>query len=304
MSKRILVIDDEQEVLEIARATLRTKGYTVQTTLNAEEGLYKAERDQPDLVVVDLAMPRMSGIEFMKKLRGNPATAHLAVVVMTPIPPDDKYPESFWRQSLGCQELVVKPFDPLGLLGRCEAVLRTMDYQRARGEAKGETPAVAREDAQESNAAALLARCEPAQVVTYFVESWNDANFAVEYHCLADEMTGGIPVHDYAVRRRDVYMEEQKARRRTQSVVQVLEEAISVNMAKVIIEREDTEGFRKGRRRESYVLKKTDRGWKIVSVRLVKPEPAPAAEPAPAEPAPAGPADAAPPAEAPAKDPE
>lgn len=298
MSKRILVIDDEQDVLEIVRATLRTKGYSVQTTLTGVEGLYKAERDQPDLVVVDLAMPGMSGIEFMKKLRANPATANLAVVVMTPIPPDDKYPESFWRQSLGCQELVVKPFDPLGLLGRCEAVLRTMDYQRARGEAQGETPIVARVEGQESNAAALLARCEPAQVVTYFVESWNDANFAVEYHCLADEMTGGITVHDYVVRRRDVYLEEQRTKRRTQNVVQILEEATSVNMAKVIIEREDAEGFRKGRRRESYVLKKTDRGWKIVSVRLVKAEPAPAAEPAPEA------ADAAPPAEASAQDPE
>lgn len=85
MTKKILVVDDERDALEIVRATLQTKGYEIDLAHDGEEGLDKIQRGKPDLVILDLMMPKISGLEICKLLKKDPSTADLPIIVLSAI---------------------------------------------------------------------------------------------------------------------------------------------------------------------------------------------------------------------------
>ncbi|MDX2175611.1 MAG: response regulator [Candidatus Sumerlaeia bacterium] len=267
MNRRILCIDDEQEVLDVLRACLKTKGYSVVPALGGEAGLALAEQGRWDLITLDLMMPRMSGLEVLKRLKASPTASTIPVIVVSAVGADNSRPPEFWARGLGVAEFVQKPFDPFDLLGKVEYVFRSHDYgsgSELLAVGKPQDPAY-----ESADSTSDLRHASPEQVVRAFVESWNDQDFATEYECLSDEMQGGLVKTEYVDRRFAAYQGE-AGHRHSHHVREVVLADESANLAKVQIAREDLVDGQSRKRQETYVLKKTHRGWKIVSVRVAR----------------------------------
>jgi CheY-like chemotaxis protein len=102
---RILLIEDDEGIAELYRFRLTNDGYVVETAADGEAGLAKAKAQQPDLIFLDLRLPTMGGIEVLQRIRQDPSTAAIPVVIVT------NYDEPELRDqglSLGALEFLVK----------------------------------------------------------------------------------------------------------------------------------------------------------------------------------------------------
>jgi CheY-like chemotaxis protein len=111
--KQILIIDDEDDIREVAQVSLEMMGnWAVLTACSGQEGLTKAEAEQPDAILLDVMMPDMDGPSTFQQLQQIPALCHIPVILMTA-----KVQASDQRRfaSLGVQGVIAKPFDPLTL---------------------------------------------------------------------------------------------------------------------------------------------------------------------------------------------
>ncbi|MBZ0254028.1 MAG: response regulator, partial [Candidatus Methylomirabilis sp.] len=81
--ERILVVDDEEDILELVRFNLAKDGYQVKAVASGEDGLREARASQPDLIVLDLMLPGLDGLEVCKNLKGDPKTKDIPVVMLT-----------------------------------------------------------------------------------------------------------------------------------------------------------------------------------------------------------------------------
>jgi len=262
MSKRIAVIDDDPDVVEIIKAILKSKGYEVVTAPDGEEGLRLVRSTKPDLIILDLMMPKVSGLEVCRRMREDPEVREIPVIVVSAIGEKTNKPEEFWRAGLRTEDFISKPFEPLALLGRVECVLRQKEYvsNRTKKAAAGEGAAhVPRPSLKEAT---------PREIVRCFIEAWNSQSFADEWTCMAESMRGGIAKDDYVTRRRQAFAAEADSPHR-QRLASVVEEETSDETARVLVEREEEVRNRKKRRREQYSLKKTADGWKITTVRIL-----------------------------------
>ncbi len=117
----ILVIEDDDDIRELIEYNLKREGYRVKSTPNGERGLLQARREAPDLVILDLMLPGVDGIELCRRLKRDPVTRGIAVVMVTA-----KAEESdiVLGLGVGADDYVAKPFSPRALLARVEAVLR------------------------------------------------------------------------------------------------------------------------------------------------------------------------------------
>jgi two-component system, chemotaxis family, response regulator PixH len=105
--KTILVVDDLQAQLNLISGYLEQEGYNVVTAGNGQEALEKASAQVPDLVITDLVMPEMSGLEFCRKLKKNPETASIPVIACTT---KDRDMDKQWAKKQGVVAYLVKPF--------------------------------------------------------------------------------------------------------------------------------------------------------------------------------------------------
>ncbi len=125
--KTILVIDDERNIVELLRLYLEKEGWTVITAADGEAGLELHRRHDPDLVVLDLMLPRIDGFEVCREIRRRGDTP----VVMLTARDDDV--DSIVGLELGADDYVTKPFNPRALVARVKAILRrTSGAVRAR----------------------------------------------------------------------------------------------------------------------------------------------------------------------------
>lgn len=108
MSKKILVVDDEKDIVEILQEILRHEGYDVITASDGNEGLKKASENKPDLIVADVMMPHMDGYELVKRLKEDPGTTNIPVVFLTA---KDQATDRYKGLSLGVAAYIVKLFD-------------------------------------------------------------------------------------------------------------------------------------------------------------------------------------------------
>ena len=112
MAKRILVIDDERDMQVYLSTLFRRAGYETEVALNGEEGLSKVATFKPDLITLDLLMPRQSGVTAYTELRNSPETKEIPVIVVTGLP---QHREAL--KGLPTPNLVVdKPIDREALL--------------------------------------------------------------------------------------------------------------------------------------------------------------------------------------------
>jgi len=118
---RILVVDDEERILNFLSSKLKASGYEVLTASNCLKGLEQAQAQEPDLIVLDLLMPKMDGFEMLKELRTFSA---VPVIILTAKGADA---DRIKGLQLGADDYLPKPFNPDELVARIEAVRRRLE---------------------------------------------------------------------------------------------------------------------------------------------------------------------------------
>lgn len=121
MNQRILVVDDEQDIQELVAYNLTKNGYEVIRANTGEEALQLARTESPDLVVLDLMLPGIDGLDCCRVLKNDPFSKHLPVMMLTAKGEDADIVVAL---NMGADDYVTKPFSPQVLLARIEAVLR------------------------------------------------------------------------------------------------------------------------------------------------------------------------------------
>ncbi|MDZ4778321.1 MAG: PleD family two-component system response regulator [Alphaproteobacteria bacterium] len=136
MSARILVVDDVPANLRLLEAKLGAEYYDVITASRGEEALLKAWREQPDIILLDVMMPGMDGFETCRRLKADPETRHIPVVMVTAL---DQREDRLRGLAEGAEDFLSKPFDDVQLLSRVRSLARlkvVIDELRSR-EASG-----------------------------------------------------------------------------------------------------------------------------------------------------------------------
>jgi CheY-like chemotaxis protein len=120
-SKRILLIDDEKSISLVIQVSLsQLAHWTVLTVASSVEGLCQAEAEKPDAILLDLMMPEMDGFTVLKKLKENPETSNIPVILLTAKLQPTGYHPSEQGQLAG---ILFKPFDPLTLADQIAEIL-------------------------------------------------------------------------------------------------------------------------------------------------------------------------------------
>lgn len=124
MSKRILVVDDEPSIVTLLKYNLEQVGFSVITAQDGEEGLRMATEQTPELVVLDLMLPKLDGIEVCKQLRQ--LKVNVPILMLTA--KDDEFDKVLGLE-LGADDYLTKPFSPREVVARIKAILRRSQQQ-------------------------------------------------------------------------------------------------------------------------------------------------------------------------------
>ena len=109
VAERVLVVDDEPDIVALVAYHLAKSGYTVSTATSGPEGLAVAKRDKPAIVVLDLMLPGLSGLEVMEELRADASTARIAVLMLTARREES---DRIKGLTMGADDYLTKPFSP------------------------------------------------------------------------------------------------------------------------------------------------------------------------------------------------
>jgi DNA-binding response OmpR family regulator len=121
MTAKILIVDDEKDLLELLRMNLGAEGYIITTAENAAQAMASIRTNKPDLILLDVMLPDTSGIQLTGKLKNTPKTADIPIILLTA---KDKETDVVVGLSVGADDYVTKPFSTSVLIARMEAVLR------------------------------------------------------------------------------------------------------------------------------------------------------------------------------------
>jgi two-component system, OmpR family, alkaline phosphatase synthesis response regulator PhoP len=119
--ENILIVDDEEDVLELVRFNLEKNGYKVETATSGEEAFAKARAKLPDLILLDLMLPGIDGLEVCKKLKGDTKTESIPVIMLTA---KGEEIDIVTGLELGAEDYVTKPFSPKVLVARVRRILQ------------------------------------------------------------------------------------------------------------------------------------------------------------------------------------
>ncbi len=119
--EKILIVEDEEDIAELLEYNLQRQGYTPTSVGSGEDGLNAVRDSQPDLVLLDLMLPGLSGLEVCRKLKADPTTKMIPVIMLTAKGEEEDIIAGF---DAGADDYVTKPFRPKVLLARVAAVLR------------------------------------------------------------------------------------------------------------------------------------------------------------------------------------
>ncbi|MDP2687573.1 MAG: response regulator transcription factor [Aequorivita sp.] len=117
----ILLVDDEPDILEIVRYNLTSEGYTVETAENGIEAIAQAKKVKPQLIIMDVMMPKMDGIEACEKIRSIPELAETVITFLTARGEDYSQMAGF---EAGADDYITKPIKPKVLVSKVKALLR------------------------------------------------------------------------------------------------------------------------------------------------------------------------------------
>jgi two-component system alkaline phosphatase synthesis response regulator PhoP len=120
-NKKAMVVDDEFHIVQVVAIKLRNNGYEVITADNGSDAYKLACEDKPDIIITDYQMPQLTGLELIEKLRSNPQTAAIPVIMLTA---RGFAIEDQQKEKLGISVCLSKPFSPREVFGTVEDVLR------------------------------------------------------------------------------------------------------------------------------------------------------------------------------------
>ena len=126
--KRILVVDDEIYIVHILEFTLTMEGFDVITAADGDEALRRIEQDRPDLVVLDIMMPRLDGYEVCRRLRQDEEWRELPIILLSA---KGRQIDRETGLSLGADDYIIKPFSPRRLLEKIRGLLERKDLKTA-----------------------------------------------------------------------------------------------------------------------------------------------------------------------------
>lgn len=122
--KKILIVEDEREIAQLIKHYLEKEGYHACTANTGSEAQQLVASERPDLVVLDLMLPQIDGLEVCKTLRRKPETAHLPIIMLTAKSDES---DTVVGLELGADDYMTKPFSPKTLVARVKALLRRVD---------------------------------------------------------------------------------------------------------------------------------------------------------------------------------
>jgi len=127
MPETILVVDDDPDIARFVEVNLRSAGYDVSVASDGEEALERARTLRPDLVLLDVMMPRIDGFEVAQRLRRNPQTSNTSIIMLTA---KALSTDKVLGLTAGADDYIIKPFDPIELLARVKGTLRRAKEMR------------------------------------------------------------------------------------------------------------------------------------------------------------------------------
>ena len=130
LPKKILIVEDEPDILQLVKLYLEKEGFRTATAVNGAQALKKVKEDKPDLIVLDLMLPEIDGLEVCKRLRSVPDTAMLPIIMLTAKAEES---DTVIGLELGADDYVAKPFSPKALIARIKALLRRLERTPAEG---------------------------------------------------------------------------------------------------------------------------------------------------------------------------
>ncbi|HEX8098768.1 MAG TPA: response regulator [Actinomycetota bacterium] len=128
MAEHVLVVDDDPDVARFVEVNLRSAGYNVSVASNGEEAMERALELRPDLVLLDVMMPKMDGFEVAQRLRRDSRTSSSSIIMLTAKALSS---DKVLGLSSGADDYIIKPFDPVELLARVKGTLRRAREMRA-----------------------------------------------------------------------------------------------------------------------------------------------------------------------------
>ncbi|RPJ42281.1 MAG: response regulator [Candidatus Latescibacterota bacterium] len=120
LAKKILVVDDEVYILHILDFSLGAEGYEVITAADGEEAMRKARSEKPDLIVLDIMMPKVDGFEACRRLKADPETSPIPVILLTA---KGREVDRQMGMEVGADDYIVKPFSPTRLIEKIGSYL-------------------------------------------------------------------------------------------------------------------------------------------------------------------------------------
>ena len=123
MKEKILIVEDEKDIVKMLEYNLKKEGFTTFSVTDGDDALDSAVRHQPELIILDLMLPGMDGLEVCKALKSERKTASIPVIMLTAKAQES---DKIVGLELGADDYVTKPFSPRELIARIKAVLRRM----------------------------------------------------------------------------------------------------------------------------------------------------------------------------------
>ena len=122
--KKILIVEDERDILQLVKLYLEKEGFRVLTAMTGVEALKTVREEKPDLLLLDLMLPEMDGLEVCKRVRAMPDSAMLPIIMLTAKAEES---DTIVGLELGADDYVTKPFSPKALVARAKALLRRLE---------------------------------------------------------------------------------------------------------------------------------------------------------------------------------
>jgi len=120
--KKILVVDDEPNIREALTDLLVANNFEVVTAADGEEGIEKTKSAHPDLILLDIMMPKVSGLELLKEIKGSAKEAHIPIIILSAKSDVDTLNEAMWNYA---DKYITKPYQPEELVASIKASLQT-----------------------------------------------------------------------------------------------------------------------------------------------------------------------------------
>jgi two-component system response regulator MprA len=133
---KVLVIDDEESITDFIKLGLHYEGFHVEAAPDGEQGIVAAQRINPDVIILDVMMPGIDGLEVCRRLRANPTTSDIPILMLTA---KDEVSDRILGLQTGADDYLTKPFDFYELLERIRAILRRQNRAKAGQSSDGES---------------------------------------------------------------------------------------------------------------------------------------------------------------------